>query len=1294
MADETDLHVRGYDETKDALTDAARGIATFYSQQRYALVQHTEYWRRLTEDLKRMQEESNRGARQTREELGYLAKQVEETKKRIVEAFSAVEIMEFAKKGAEAFMGFERAMNTLRDSAQLTVEDIKETEEMLKRLEAQTGRSKESFIPAINAYNAAILGSGPAARAAFEEGAQAAELLGAKTKDTTQVIATQIKLLHEPIADVDREMAHVTATLRGVGGGFEAAVPHLLRLFQAYNINMKDAHALLSDYFKVAMQGMDPSQADQFTSLIEKAFSVPFLRAQTLQNAAGGVQGIFASLVNQLRILQSRPDILAQMGFSPEQILEVRNLTAAVDDQGKIIKKVGDDAGTVGDQMNKHTDDTLGHVNKLKGAYVELREEIVATATEAAKPILVTLTKAFEGLAHVIRELNELTTGKRSIVRQEPTYGRTDWLPSGAAPPGVVPYQTGGVVTQPTLAMLGEAGPEAVIPMEDVQRAQARDAAAQQQAQAQQAQTTQEEAATVQRVHQLALLEREPQHQFRDWDDMLKGQDVGGGGAGAPGGTTGPDGTTSPGGTRGGTRGDGTTGTPGDGRPVNVEGGVSDLTFFGPDTPATPGAAGKPWVDVELDKKTRGTRNLGKPLIGRRDEAQSDYLREERKAFADEYHKMSPEQKLAFRAAMYAENDQDPAAVAEAMANRMAYARSHEGQTKNSYVYGKAGFRGTIHGEMYSGFFGPITSNPAVLQRRIAYLRAHPEEAARVDRDIEYAFGGSNRLRGYGDQGGPGGRGHRDDPNYYRAVVFGRTGDEGYGPWPPEGGGEARREEQQRNVRAGTAYGGGATAGPALFKPVAPKDSDAQGNKADVAYVQAHGGHSSTLVDGKITGGPLGAAMGANNEFYARLAEAGRAYKEATGRDPEFGEADRTSAVQSIYWNRYQHGGGIAARPGRSAHQRSDAMDTHGKEKGGFAWWLRQGNAGRFGLYFPMAANVDYGHVQIDPRDKTKHLKADAPAQQASGWTPGKGQFEGFEVSKEVQTALQDARSKAQSPDPQTQAAGRRQLVFLHGMGYKRFGSPAEITASINADMQRVAAARGETLYVLPASGDNPAEQEKQLRAYLKLHPEADVEGFSAGGYTIARLEKDFPQTHFTKLGIGKGGADPRFPGVSHMKLPHAEAERAEAEKRTRDEAARTATKEIKTADATKPPADKPPPPTPKPRPTPAAQAAAADPGAARKKMARGGIATSPTDVTIGEAGPEAVVPLGDDINKILQQLGEPIRPDIEAPRAPSQERLYAAQRRASRQQDHWTSSANHRFYNHNVHADAGTGAR
>src|SRR4029077_5266699 len=50
------------------------------------------------------------------------------------------------------------------------------------------------------------------------------------------------------------------------------------------------------------------------------------------------------------------------------------------------------------------------------------------------------------------------------------------------------------------------------------------------------------------------------------------------------------------------------------------------------------------------------------------------------------------------------------------------------------------------------------------------------------------------------------------------------------------------------------------------------------------AYIEAHGGHSSVMRDGRIDeSGHLGAAMGANPEFYARLAAAGQAFKTATG---------------------------------------------------------------------------------------------------------------------------------------------------------------------------------------------------------------------------------------------------------------------------------------------------------------------------------------------------------------------------------------------------------------------------
>lgn len=82
------------------------------------------------------------------------------------------------------------------------------------------------------------------------------------------------------------------------------------------------------------------------------------------------------------------------------------------------------------------------------------------------------LDKAADAMLRVAEALERLIGGTRefgqalaSIPSEIVVHGRVDW-DAGELPPGAVPMQHGGIVTRPTLALVGERGPEAVIPLD------------------------------------------------------------------------------------------------------------------------------------------------------------------------------------------------------------------------------------------------------------------------------------------------------------------------------------------------------------------------------------------------------------------------------------------------------------------------------------------------------------------------------------------------------------------------------------------------------------------------------------------------------------------------------------------------------------------------------------------------------------------------------------------------------------------------------------------------------------
>ena len=136
-----------------------------------------------------------------------------------------------------------------------------------------------------------------------------------------------------------------------------------------------------------------------------------------------------------------------------------------------------------------------------------------------------------------------------------------------------------------------------------------------------------------------------------------------------------------------------------------------------------------------------------------------------------------------------------------------------------------------------------------------------------------------------------------------------------------------------------------------------PGVATANDPRSNASFIGQRGGFSSTGYGAKR--GDYGAYK-MNPQFTERLAAAGRAYEQETGRRATYGQGDRDPETQRRYWEESGHGRRYAAAPpGRSKHQAGEAMDI---PSGDFRRWLGQ-NSQRFGLGFPI--RNDPNHIQM-----------------------------------------------------------------------------------------------------------------------------------------------------------------------------------------------------------------------------------------------------------------------------------------------------------------------------------------
>jgi hypothetical protein len=110
-------------------------------------------------------------------------------------------------------------------------------------------------------------------------------------------------------------------------------------------------------------------------------------------------------------------------------------------------------------------------------------------------------------------------------------------------------------------------------------------------------------------------------------------------------------------------------------------------------------------------------------------------------------------------------------------------------------------------------------------------------------------------------------------------------------------------------------------------------------------------------------------------------------------------------------------------------------------------------------------------------------------------------------------------------------------MLLLHGALSSYDRPPAQIEEAV----RRYAGAHGYVLEVI-AAGSSSKRQEELARARIRQGGVGAVFGFSMGGYTAARLQRDFPALHYIKLGAPGVAGDIEL-RCDHMDMPAAFAD-------------------------------------------------------------------------------------------------------------------------------------------------------
>jgi len=129
---------------------------------------------------------------------------------------------------------------------------------------------------------------------------------------------------------------------------------------------------------------------------------------------------------------------------------------------GRLLAVIGDVAGAIIDIYATASSKIINFINSTYSRFVKFKNDVEDLASDIFSPIVNAMKGALNTIIGLWNKLDFKITFK--VPDWVPVIGGNEWTSPDIFPD--IPYLAkGGIVTKPTLAMIGEAGPEAVIPL-------------------------------------------------------------------------------------------------------------------------------------------------------------------------------------------------------------------------------------------------------------------------------------------------------------------------------------------------------------------------------------------------------------------------------------------------------------------------------------------------------------------------------------------------------------------------------------------------------------------------------------------------------------------------------------------------------------------------------------------------------------------------------------------------------------------------------------------------------------
>jgi hypothetical protein len=411
--------------------------------------------------------------------------------KQVAGYFSIYAIEEFIRKSYMAFTSHEEHMRRIQLAFGGTTEEIKKLHGELSSLAAAVGSTTEKMTDDLRAFMAGSgLGRGEALEA-FKGIAMAADEAGIHVQDMSRIATMAMAQLQISTREMPQLMGSMGKAFAEMGAAAARVLPNIITLMQQIGLtgkaNLQAALAIAEVSTKATgdaeiswrnLQTILQQMGDPESKLNRQAAD----RFDAFKQNIGDTIDAYMIAVDWTRdVMKRHPDIRsvnAEMDWMfghNVQLQEQLKHDAAVerDELYKTLRAQKDALGNVKEIDEAHQKFVKGSIDGTR----RLSQALIDVAVSAGGfldsiGMTDTLHSTVTDLQH-LKELIEWFQGKskegedKGGVPNDASEYR-DMLRRRIHPPAkpeIKPHQSGGVVSEPTLAMIGEAGPEAVVPL-------------------------------------------------------------------------------------------------------------------------------------------------------------------------------------------------------------------------------------------------------------------------------------------------------------------------------------------------------------------------------------------------------------------------------------------------------------------------------------------------------------------------------------------------------------------------------------------------------------------------------------------------------------------------------------------------------------------------------------------------------------------------------------------------------------------------------------------------------------